>query len=219
MVAAISLPRRFEELPEQRILIHGVRWKDYVILREALDTPGLRMTYLEGSLEIMSPSSAHEKAKTSIARLVETYAFLLRIPLNGYGSTTFRREAKERGAAPDECWMYGRSLEEGGFPDVVLEIVEASPLLDKLAVYDGFAVPEVWIFEAGAFALHRRRKQGGYERVKKSSFMPQLDFDLIARLAKVTDQQQALEALERSIRGRAAKKQLTPKKRRVVRRS
>jgi hypothetical protein len=27
---------------EQRMRIEGVSWKDYVILREALDTPGLR---------------------------------------------------------------------------------------------------------------------------------------------------------------------------------
>jgi hypothetical protein len=45
---------------EQRMLIHGVSWKDYVILREALDTPGLRMTYCEGALELMSPSRNHE---------------------------------------------------------------------------------------------------------------------------------------------------------------
>src|SRR5436190_19438633 len=88
-------PRK--ELPEQRMLIHGVRWKDYVILREALDTPGLRMTYCEGALELMSPSRIHELRKTTIARLVELYAFLRELPLVGYGSTTFRKEAKERG--------------------------------------------------------------------------------------------------------------------------
>jgi hypothetical protein len=33
------------------------RARDYVILREALDTPGLRMTYCEGALELMSPSA------------------------------------------------------------------------------------------------------------------------------------------------------------------
>ena len=201
MVAALSLPRRFESLGEQRILIHGVRWKDYVILREALDTPGLRMTYLEGSLEIMSPSPAHETAKKAVARLIETYAFLLRIALNGHGSTTFRKEAKERGAAPDECWMYGRQLEEGGFPDIVLEVIETSPLLDKLAVYDGFGVAEVWIFEGGAFALYRRRRKGGYEKVRRSSFLPDLDFGRIAQLATIKDQQQALVTLQRGLRG------------------
>src|SRR6185503_3511637 len=89
---------------EQRVLINRVSWKDYVIARDVFDQPGLRMTYCEGSLEIMSPSFGHEVDKKSIARLVETYAFLRRLRLNGYGSTTFRSEAKERGAEPDECY-------------------------------------------------------------------------------------------------------------------
>src|SRR4051812_15447353 len=74
---------------EQRMLLHGVSWKDYVILREALDTPGLRMTYCEGMLELTSPSFGHEADKKSIARLVELYGFLRRLRLNGYGSITF----------------------------------------------------------------------------------------------------------------------------------
>jgi len=185
------------------MVIHGVRWKDYVILREALDTPGIRMTYLEGTLELMSPSRAHERNKKSIARLIETYAFLLRLPLNGYGSTTFRREAKERGAEPDECWVLGQELEEGDYPEIVLEVIETSPLLDKLAVYDGFEVPEVWIFEDGAFTLHKRRRSGGYLRVEKSPRLPDLDFALLARLAANADQQGALEELERYLPRRA----------------
>ena len=65
---------------EQRMVIHGVSWKDYVILREALDTPGLRMTYCEGVLELMSPSRAHELWKKSAARLIEAYALIRRLP-------------------------------------------------------------------------------------------------------------------------------------------
>ena len=119
---------------EQRMVIPGVRWKDYVILREALDTPGLRMTYCEGTLELMSPSLAHEADKKSIARLVELYAFVRRVRLNGYGSTTFGREARERGAQPDECYCIGRTLKEGELPDIVLEVIHTNPLLDKLHV-------------------------------------------------------------------------------------
>jgi Uma2 family endonuclease len=191
VVAAVSLPTPVP-LREQRIVINGVRWKDYVILREALDTPGLRMTYLEGSLEIMSPSRAHERNKTTIARLIEAYALILRLPLIGYGSTTFRKEARKAGAEPDECWCVGHQMRDGEYPDIALEVIEMSPLLDKLAVYDGFEVPEVWLFEEGAFALHRRRKSGGYERIAKSRLLPALDFKLVARYAQREDQDVAL---------------------------
>lgn len=131
------------------MLIHGVSWKDYVILREALDTPGLRMTYCEEVLELMSPSRAHELWKKTIARLIELYAFLRGLPLLGYGSTTFRREVKERGAEPDECWCVGVQLRDGEFPQIVLEVIVTNPLLDKLDVYDGFEVPEVWQWREG----------------------------------------------------------------------
>lgn len=81
MVAATSLPFADPDPGERRVLLHGVSWRDYVIVREALDSPGVRMTYLEGALEIMSPSREHELAKKFVARLVETYAFSMRIPL------------------------------------------------------------------------------------------------------------------------------------------
>jgi Uma2 family endonuclease len=197
MVAASKIPAMLPT--EQRILINGVRWKDYVILREALDTPGLRMTYCNGSLEIMSPSLAHERNKTAIARLVELYAFLRRLALNGYGSTTFRREAKQRGAEPDECYcVRGRQLDEGEFPDIVLEVIETVPLLDKLEVYRGFDVPEVWLFRDGAFELYRLAGEG-YQPITRSALLPELDFAMIAELAAFPDQQEALYELQRRL--------------------
>ncbi len=179
---------------EQRMVIHGVRWKDYVILREALDTPGLRMTYCEGTLELMSPSRTHELNKKNIARLVELYAFLRDLPLIGYGSTTFRHEAKERGAEPDECYRVGSQMKDGEFPDIVLEVIHTSPILDKLHVYKGFAVPEVWLFRNSAFELYRLATDA-YEPIERSGFLPDLDFALIARLAVREDQHEALREL------------------------
>jgi len=176
------------------MLIYGVRWKDYVILREALDTPGLRMTYCEGALELMSPSRTHELRKKSIARLVELYAFLCELPLVGYGSTTFRNEAKERGAEPDECYRVGTLMKDGEIPDVALEVIHASPLLDKLHVYRGLAVPEIWLFEDSAFKIYRLG-ESGYESIERSGFLPGLDFALIAELAVREDQHEALREL------------------------
>jgi Uma2 family endonuclease len=177
---------------DQRMVIRGVSWKDYVILREALDTPGLRMTYCEGVLELMSPSRNHELWKTTSARLIELYGFLLRLPLVGYGSTTFRSEAKQRGVEPDECWRVGTQMRDGEIPDIALEVIYASPLLDKLYVYDGLQVPEVWLWKDGAFHIFRRRVEGGYEPVERSAFLPELDLSLVARFVTREDQDVAL---------------------------
>lgn len=178
------------------MLLHGVSWKDYVLLHEVLEIPGLRMTYCEGMLELMTLSFGHEADKASLARLVELYGFLRRVRLNGYGSTTFRREAKQRGAEPDECYCVGRAMTEGQFPDIVLEVIHTNPLIDKLHVYAGLCVSEVWLFRNGAFELYRLAGEQ-YDRIERSGFLPELDFALIVRLAAMKDQQDALDELRR----------------------
>ena len=187
------------EADEQRLVLRGVEWKEYVILRELIDRPGLRMTYLEGALELMTPSPDHERWKTNIARLLELYAHILRIELYGYGSTTFKREAKERGAEPDECYLIGKQLAD--FPEIVLEVIHTSPLLNKLEVYAGFGVAEVWLFKDGRFLLYALdRAAATYRVVQRSGLLPALDFAMITRYAIRRDTPQALRELAAELR-------------------
>ncbi len=200
MVAASSMPGLSREPDEQRMLLRGVTWKEYVIVRELMDRPGLRMTYLEGALELMSPSQEHELWKTNIARFIELFCHLKGIDLYGYGSTTFKKEAKERGAEPDECYLIGKTLNE--FPEIVLEVIHTAPLLDKLDVYAGFAVAEVWVFKDGAFSLYGLNPQtGGYGPITCSGLVPSLDFAIIARYALRSDTPRALREFEAELRG------------------
>src|SRR4051812_6386473 len=108
MTAAMG-PATLDADAEQRFVLRCLSWKDYVLLRDVLDDrPGVRMTYFKGTLEIMSPSARHERIKTMFARLIETWAFAHDdVGLNGYGSTTYRNEAVERGLEPDECYCLG----------------------------------------------------------------------------------------------------------------
>ncbi len=194
MVAASNV-RSFDAraiAPEQRIAIGGVPWKTYVLLRDAIDEPRLKMSYCEGVLELMSPSEEHELKKKLLARLLELYAFIARVPIVGYGSTTFRQQARERGAEPDECWLVGPQPRRGSVPDIVLEVIETSPLLDKLSLYDGLGIPEVWLFEAGKLSIYRRRSKGGYTKTRRSTFLAKLDPRLLERYAARTDHDAAL---------------------------
>jgi Uma2 family endonuclease len=84
---------------EQHVVLFGISWQQYESLLTTLgDVPGLRLIYLEGALEILMPSPEHELLKKVIARLLERYAEEVDVPLHGYGSTTFRKEAKAKGA-------------------------------------------------------------------------------------------------------------------------
>ncbi|HXX66216.1 MAG TPA: Uma2 family endonuclease [Polyangiaceae bacterium] len=184
---------------EQRFVYYGVSWKEYVLVRDVLDGPGLRMTYLQGALELMSPSLEHELWKTNIARLVELYAHVRGIDLRGYGSTTFKSEAKARGAEPDECYLVGKKLAD--VPEIVLEVIHTSPLVDKLQVYLGMGIPEVWVFREGAFMIHvLDREKNRYTVQSSSALLPGLDFATVARYALREDTPQALREFEAGLR-------------------
>jgi Uma2 family endonuclease len=184
---------------EQRLVLHGVSWKDYMVLREALDIPGLRMTYLEGTLELMTPLPEHEDKKKTVARLVECYAIERDVPLYGYGNTTLRKAAKERGAEADECWVVGHALQD--VPDIALEIVLTSGGIDKLAVYEGLGVREVWFWEENAFRLHALG-DSGYRRIDRSILIPDLDFDVLTRFVRLDDQHEAVRSYRDWLRAR-----------------
>ena len=92
-------PKTLDPATEQRVILYDVTWEQYEQLSDMFVDEFPRMTYLEGTLEIiMTASPEHERLKTIIARLIETYAVERLINLNGYGSATYRREAVIRGA-------------------------------------------------------------------------------------------------------------------------
>ncbi|HKO52175.1 MAG TPA: Uma2 family endonuclease [Polyangiaceae bacterium] len=198
MVAATSLfplePRRAED--EQRILLSNVTWEAYETLRDSIESASVRMTYLEGWLEIMSPSRGHEVTKTQIARLLELYCLERDIPLFGYGSTTFRKKEKERGLEADECYARG---EDKPIPDFALEVVATRGSLDKLEVYRGLGIREVWVFEAGVFRILTLRS-GHYEAIPASEVLPEPDLSRIAHFAEQPDQHAALRAFRDELR-------------------
>jgi Uma2 family endonuclease len=185
---------------DQRFVIYGVPWLAYVAMRDALeDQPGLRMTYLEGTLELMSPSKKHEEFKKLIARLVEAYAEEMDLNLNGYGNMNLRKKAKKRGLEPDECYSLGRP---GKVPDIAIEVVLTSGVVNKMSVYEGLSVPEVWVWEAGAFSILRLTERG-YEARPRSEVLPDLDLDFLASFVEEgANQTQRVKAFRRALRER-----------------
>ena len=181
---------------EPRIVLTNVPWSTYVVLRDTLDGPGLRMVYLEGSLEIMSPSKEHEVSKKQIARLLELFCLERDIPLFGFGSTTFRKEEKERGLEPDECYSRGRDTE---VPDVAIEVIVTHGTLDKLEVYRGLGVREVWLFESGKFRVVVLG-EAGYAPAAASAVLPEVDLTRLAHFVVMRDQHAALRAFQAELR-------------------
>ena len=178
--------------PEEKITLYNVTWEQYDTLVDLFmdQFPGLRMTFLEGTLEIMGTSSEHERLKKIIARLLEMYAVEKRITLNGYDNTTFRKEAKQRGLEPDECYCLGELRE---VPDIAIEIAITSSGIDKLSVYQGLGVTEVWFWQDNQFILYRLREEE-YEKIDRSEFLPNLDLVLLSQFVNYDNQTEAVIA-------------------------
>ena len=210
--------------PQEKITLYEVTWKEYdTLVTLFMDRfPGLSMTFLEGTLEIMGTSSEHERLKKIIARLLEMYAVEKRVIFNGYGNTTFRKEAVKRGLEPDECYCLGELKE---VPDIAIEIAltsgenprrrqdvpykrlgrpqatgtpqgnahQESGGIDKLSVYQGLGVVEVWFWQNNLFILYRL-KQGEYQQIDRSEFLPYLDFNLLSQYVNYDNQTEAVIA-------------------------
>jgi len=171
---------------EQRLLLEGISWQQYELFLATFgdDFPALRLSYLEGSLEFINTSPLHEELKSTIRMLLEAFFQTYRIRYHCIGSATFRKRAKQRGLEPDECYCLEQKKE---FPDLAIEVVLTSGLLDKLEIYRGLGVTEVWVWEAEQFRIYHLRAEG-YEQLSHSELLPDCDVDLLASYVKPEEQ-------------------------------
>lgn len=196
----VDLPKQLPSDDEQRLRLDGVSWKQYdALVALFIDQfPALRMTYLEGILEIMTTSTEHERLKKVIARLIEAFAEELEIDLNGYGAATFKREAAVRGLEPDECYVLG-DLDE--VPDIAIEIVLTSGGIEKLDVYKGLGIQEVWFWENQSFSVYSLINiDTGYEERESSRLLPQLDLSLLSQFIDLPSQTKAVRAFRQALK-------------------
>jgi Uma2 family endonuclease len=176
---------------DQRIVMCGVPWSHFetqLALRG--DRSGPRICYLDGALEIMSPSRDHERIKSYIGCLIEAYALERGIDLSPYGAWTLKNSPREAGAEPDECYIVG-SNQAATAPHLAIEVVWTSGGIDKLEIYRRLGIGEVWIWREGRIAVHLLRGER-YEPAERSALFPDLD---IGQLASFLDRPTALQAV------------------------
>lgn len=178
-------------------------WKDYELLLTIRgDSSGVRMAYLNGAIELMSPSINHEGIKKTIARLLEAYADERGLEVNGYGSWTLKNASKERGLEPDECYVLGEVGKD--VPDLAIEVVWTSGGLDKLEIYKALGVGEVWLWERASGITAHLLRDGQYTPATSSALFPDLDLQLVASFAEAKSQSQAVKAFRAALRGTRA---------------
>ena len=89
--------------------LRDVEWEAYCKLRDDPSNDHLRMTYLDGTLTIMSPDPIHEEAADLLALVVRGTAAGSGLAIKGLRTTTLRRGTAPRkgsGKDPDNALLH-----------------------------------------------------------------------------------------------------------------
>jgi Uma2 family endonuclease len=167
---------------EMRRVLYGVAWEDYLKLLDATPDLYLRHTYDEGTLEMMSPRKDHDWMASMVARMIETFAFAMDIPIQSIGSTTLRAAKGGRGLQPDKAYYLAHEPlvrcketydpEKDPPPDLVIEVEVTSTLLPRMPVFAKIGVPEIWRCERRRLQFYRLTSKGKYETIDRSRAFP-----------------------------------------------
>lgn len=200
MVTQAPIPAgEYVPTADQRVIMHGVPWSHYeaqLALRGEGSSP--RIAYLDGELELMSPSKDHERNKSYIGRLVEAYALERGLDLSPYGSWTLKSAPRQSGAEPDECYLVGADQDRER-PDLVIEVVWTSGGIDKLEIYRRLGVSEVWFWKDERIEIHLLSGDQ-YERADRSALFPDLDIGLLGSFLDRPTALQAVRAFREALR-------------------
>ena len=182
---------------DQRIVMQGA-WEKFKLLQQASeDSPGLRLSYYNGTIEILMPGEEHEFFAHVIGYLLTTFLLKKGISFKPTGAKTQEMLGKASAQA-DQSYCIGGSKP---IPDLSIEVVFSSGA-NKLPRYRALGVIEVWFWEDGVLTLHHLRGNE-YEQIERSELpgLEQLDMNLLRRciLIAETDFAEAVQVFQQSI--------------------
>ena len=151
----IDYRQAIDHLPQGATLVlSDVSWEDYEQLLEDLtERPGVRVTYDQGRVDIMTPLRKHEKYKEFISHLIAVLADELNIDVEPSGSTTWKKREAQKATEPDLCFYVANAahvigkdeldLDVDPPPDLAVEIDVTNESLSKFPIYATLGVPEI----------------------------------------------------------------------------
>ena len=166
-------------LAEQRLILPGYySWEQFEAIESLMaDSSGLRITYLDGWIELMTLGEAHETISCLLNFLIQLYFCEMGIEYIPVGSATRRDRARDVSFEPDESYYIGLIKEH---PDLAVEVTITSGSTNKLAKYLRLRIPEVWFWENNQLSVYGLREDN-YEQVSRSELLPELDLELLVR--------------------------------------
>lgn len=178
---AISTPQTL--LGDQCVEMWEIGWAGYkklLRLRGSASVP--RITYLDGSIWLMSPSFFHESLAERTGAFVVEVAIGVGISYLPAGHTTFRRLKKKGGVEADKSFYFANEGRVRGKkridlrvdppPDLVIEAVYTHDADASIEVWRRFGVPEVWVIDQTDLRLLLLQADGRYTESETSGIYP-----------------------------------------------
>ena len=145
-------------IAEQRVLIHNINWQLFESLLDAMaHNNSSRISYIQETLEFMSPLWLHESTNRRIEAMILALTEELNMPLEMAGSLTLKRADMVVGKEPDSCYYIQNAAQVRGKinidlsidppPDLAIEIDISRSFLNQLEIYAKLGVGEVWIYD------------------------------------------------------------------------
>ena len=183
---------------EKLVTLYGISWEKFKAIEAQLeDNRDVKLSYLSGVLEIMSPvGEEHEYIKRTLGLLLEAYMKEKGIRFYALGGFTLEAPGYASGT-PDDSYSIGSKKE---VPDIVIEIIITSGTLNRRELYKPKKVPEIWFWKSNQLRVFCL-KEGEYEEISRSTFFPDLDLALLRRYIGYPDQYDAVQEFQAVIRG------------------
>lgn len=180
----------------QRFVHSGMSWQQFKLLQESFaDSPGIRLAYYKGEVEILTVSPDHESISRMITGLLILYFLENEIEFNPLGSCT-QEKPEDVSVQADESFAIGSST--ATTPNLSIEVVFTSGGERKLTRYKALGVPEVWFWEDGVLKMYQLQALG-YERITRSHVLPNLDINLLSRCLMMASKVEATREFRRGI--------------------
>ena len=195
-----------DDRPREDHFVHlrGATWEDYErVLAIRGDRSAPRIAYLDGTLEIMSPSRTHESIKSDIGRLVEVWCLEHGVEFSTYGSWTLQIKRLKLGLEPDECYVFGRRGRDAERPHLAIEVIWTAGGLDKLEAYGKLGVREVWHWRRGRISVHVLHG-ARYRRASRSKALPGIDLEQLAGFLDRESTSAAMREYRAALRGNSS---------------
>ena len=202
-----ELLEAIEHLPRGASLMKSdVTWDDYEeIVAELDERPEFRVSFDDGTIEIVSPSNKHERISRLVDRMVHVYGDTRKMQIEFFGSSTWKRKILAKGAEPDSCYYVNTAslvigkpqlnLDVDSPPDIVFEIDVTSSSKRKFSIYAALKVPEFWRYDGKKFQLFRLTHDS-YSEIPSSVILPGLNGSILVDIIDLSQTAGQTEALK-----------------------